>query len=538
MGANLKNASPDAIWEDKASVVDAVVARVLQIERDRGRRDGTSLEFLIHEAIRQENEKQAAGGGHPRGDRKFWRRIAAAAETVSAENREEIVAALARRYAEEIHGTFNPVLYHLAARVLAWFLKLLLNRLSPAGIFSALFLRRLNLEETLKVSGPVETIRALAERGTLVLVPTHVSNLDSIVVGLGLYRAQLPPFSYGAGLNLFGNPLLAFFMNQLGAYKVDRRKKNTLYKDTLKQYATLSMESGRHHLIFPGGTRNRRGDVEVHLKLGLLGCALEAYIDNLRRGSAAPDFFVVPAALSYGVVLEAKPLIEEYLRAQGQSRFFARPPGLSRPLRWLRFWRNLQSLNSQVHLHFGAPIDLFGNTVDAAGVSRDRQARPVERARYVAVHGAPAPSPQRDHEYIRALGGEVAGAFLRCNTVLCTQAAAFAAFSALRAAADEADFSAFLRRRGRAYAVPRTAVLGRLQALVETLRRLEAQGGVRLEDTLRTALAPEVFAVALAQFRSYHDRQVLREEKDRVYSLDLKLLYYYRNRLEHYGLAT
>jgi glycerol-3-phosphate O-acyltransferase len=35
------------------------------------------------------------------------------------------------------------------------------------------------------------------------MVPTHQSNLDSLLVGYVIYMMSLPPFAYGAGLNLF-----------------------------------------------------------------------------------------------------------------------------------------------------------------------------------------------------------------------------------------------------------------------------------------------------------------------------------------------
>ena len=59
-------------------------------------------------------------------------------------------------------------------------------------------------------------------KGTLV-VPTHSSNLDSIVLGWSLVHSGLPPCTYGAGKNLFINPLIGYFMRNLGAYRVDRR---------------------------------------------------------------------------------------------------------------------------------------------------------------------------------------------------------------------------------------------------------------------------------------------------------------------------
>ena len=50
--------------------------------------------------------------------------------------------------------------------------------------------------------------------------------MDSLVLGYAIYRLGLPPVIYGAGLNLFSNPLVGFFMHNLGAYTVDRRKRD------------------------------------------------------------------------------------------------------------------------------------------------------------------------------------------------------------------------------------------------------------------------------------------------------------------------
>lgn len=56
---------------------------------------------------------------------------------------------------------------------------------------------------------------------TMIYVPTHLSNLDSPVFAYALESAGLPPVTYGAGKNLFTNPVLSFFMRNLGAYRVD-----------------------------------------------------------------------------------------------------------------------------------------------------------------------------------------------------------------------------------------------------------------------------------------------------------------------------
>ena len=163
--------------------------------------------------------------------------------------------ALVDHYAREIHNPFSPRTYSFATRILPG----ALTRLLSASRGRDLVLGEFDPGSRIVVEGPLEELRALADRATLILAPTHVSNLDSPLIGWALYAAGLPPFAYGAGLNLFSNPVMAFFMERLGAYTVDRRKRTRLYKDTLKDYSIEILRRRTHSLFFPGGTRSRSG---------------------------------------------------------------------------------------------------------------------------------------------------------------------------------------------------------------------------------------------------------------------------------------
>ena len=134
-----------------------------------------------------------------------------------------------------------------------------------------------DLSSRIAVEGDLPFLRELSRRGTLVIVPTHSSNLDSIILGWALVNAGLPPCVYGAGKNLFYQSADWVFHGNLGAYRVDRRLRHVLYKDVLKCYSQVLIERGYHSLFFPGGTRSRSGKIEQKLKLGLLGSALSAF---------------------------------------------------------------------------------------------------------------------------------------------------------------------------------------------------------------------------------------------------------------------
>ena len=142
--------------------------------------------------------------------------------------------------------------------------------------FGAFFRSKYTLRDKIHIVGKVKMLRKLASQGTIIMVPTHFSNIDSMLIGWVIHSLGLPAFIYGAGLNLFNIKIFAYFMNSLGAYKVDRRKKNITYLETLKMYSNLAIQKGAHSLFFPGGTRSRSGMIEKNLKLGLLSTAVEA----------------------------------------------------------------------------------------------------------------------------------------------------------------------------------------------------------------------------------------------------------------------
>ena len=524
--------------EQREYVRREVIRRTVEDHKDMCRRSkDLNLEILINDAVYQEQERLRGGknGADDRRQARFWSQVAREFHRTDEAGRERILESIAAMYMDEIMGYFNPVIHKFAAKILPWGLKALLARFSPVSFLKYLG-TRLNLEENLVMSGPIDQIRELAGKATLIMTPTHGSNLDSVVIGLGLYQKRLPPFTYGAGLNLFSNPVISFFMNNLGAYKVDRRKKNGIYKIALKHYATLSMELGQHNLFFPGGTRSRSGEVEQKLKLGLLGCGVNVYVSNLLAGKPGPDIFVVPCTLSSALTLEARSLIEDHLKETGKSRYIRVRSDYNRPMRVLAFWRDLQSLDSRIHMRLGEPLDLFGNRVDKDGISRDAHGRAVDRRKYVEKDGVPAHDAQRDQEYTRELGRSILATFRRDNMIMSTHAVAFSAFGAMRRRHPQYDLYRTLRTAGPEHAVPRAELLAELGPLLERLRAMEEQGKLLLAAELKQAEPAEVLAKALEYFRSFHDGDALGEGPKGIHSRNMKLLYYYRNRLDHYGL--
>jgi len=302
---------------ERDDIVREVVARVV----DRHQVSGRPLEYVLNEVALEEirrlssqrdDEASLALGG--------WKGLVRRLGKLSDAEKADSLRTVATRMGKDVAGNFDPRVYDFATRVVPHALSGILKPSSLAEDALQLARARLTLQKAgdgwapvddlLRTEGEIDVLRALSKKGTLVFVPTHSSNLDSVVLGYALMRHDLPPVVYGAGKNLFSNPIVSFFMHNLGAYRVDRRIRAQLYKEVLKTYACVMVERGYHSLFFPGGTRSRSGMVERRLKLGLAGSAVEAFARNAARDRARPVFFV-PTTINYSLVLEAETLVAD-----------------------------------------------------------------------------------------------------------------------------------------------------------------------------------------------------------------------------------
>ncbi|HEY6461211.1 MAG TPA: 1-acyl-sn-glycerol-3-phosphate acyltransferase, partial [Polyangiaceae bacterium] len=282
----MENSSPSsppifAFNRQRDALVDEVVQRVTSEVRDPL--------LVLNEAAFLEVKRQRASGSDdvvPYGE---WRSLARSLGRMTPDESRNRLRDVVRRYAGDVAGNFDPRVYKFASRAAAPIIGLMMSPLQTLRHLGGAFDLRA-LDGRVVIEGSVGQVRDLAAKGTVVFVPTHLSNLDSVVFGFALERAGLPPATYGAGKNLFTNPVLSFFMHNLGAYRVDRRVKHGLYKDVLKAYSCVLIEHGYHSLFFPGGTRSRSGGVERKLKLGLAGTGVEAMARTAARGATRPVY--------------------------------------------------------------------------------------------------------------------------------------------------------------------------------------------------------------------------------------------------------
>ncbi len=450
----------------------------------------------------------------------------------------EALTDLVSRYAHEIHNRFSDRTHRVATQLVPGALTRLLTASHPGELFGGDF----DPASRLKVIGDGAGLRKLAETHTLVLAPTHLSNLDSPILGYALHNVGLPPFIYGAGLNLFGNKLMGFFMSRLGAYTVDRRKKHELYKHVLTDYSIDALGRRCHSLFFPGGTRSRTGQVEKKLKKGLLGTAITAWQEGLDQHKDHPEILVVPCTLSFALTLEAETLIEDALADVGKSRYIISDDEFSEPRTVASFARRVLNLDSSVYVVLGEPMDLLGNRVDADGRSLDQHGRSIDRRRYVCDRdGNVVWDAQRDRVYTQQLSERIVDAYHRDNLVQSTHLAAFAAWHALRARHPGRDAWQVMFTSPQERMLDRQDVRQRLGRVLDRVQRMAGAGELRvaLPDTRGAQDAAQgVLDHAIERFTHFHTRRTVAAGDDRALSVDPRLALYYGNRLDGYGLEA
>lgn len=477
----------------------------------------------------------------PPNERLFWSRIKKRLikysvdkdESISAQNNSYLLKQIIHRYALEIVGTFRINTFLFARKFLTWFFSQLLQ-----ASFWKIRLTggKKRLVQKLIVKGDIDHVRSLAQQGTLIIVPTHFSNLDSILIGYVLDAViGLPAFSYGAGLNLYNTGYTAYFMNRLGAYRVDRRKKNKIYLETLKSMSSLSIQRGTNSIFFPGGTRSRSGAIENKLKMGLLGTVVEAQRAMIQRNEDT-KIYIVPLILSYHFVLDGQSLIEQYLKQQGKSRYFKEGKDYSGISGIIRFIWKILSEGNEITLSFGKAMDVIGNPVDQKGNSKDKYGNNISLADYFTFEGKVNIDIQRETEYTGLLAENIVKRFHSDNIVLSSHLLAFAAFEILCNENPKLDLFGVLRLPTDDYIFDYNTMTATVNKLQQTLIIFADKNKLILSSEIHSSV-DELIADGIKHLGTFHIKKPLKKNKlGKVISENFYLLYFYHNRLTGYGL--
>ncbi len=529
--------------KDRAEFIREIDEFTFQRIAARHRKDlpDVLVKVLYQERIRIKEDPWKVD---PPNERQFWNKISKkliqkSLDRNSREGREaaeDILRKIIHRYSEEIVGTFHISTFRFAQRFLTAFF----NRIFNAAVgksLRAIWRGRRHLYERLNLVGDVNTVRALMQHGTVIVVPTHSSNLDSILVGYAMDQIMgLPSFSYGAGLNLYNFGPAAYFMNRLGAYRVDRRKKNSIYLETLKTMSNLSIQRGVNSLFFPGGTRSRSGELEEDLKMGLLGTAVEAQ-RALNQRKVPKKIFIVPMVICYNFVLEAPFLIENHLRNTGKENYLRLKDESKSVRSWLRFVWQFFSTTSDTTLSVGRPMDVLGNFVDAQGRSFDKFGHELDVREYFMGKNEINEDRQREEEYTKLLAERIVERYHVENVVLSSHLVAYTVFEMLLHENPKLDLFGILRLPPDDYRFPARAVEEVIEQMQTRLFDMEQAGKIRLASEIRRA-AKDIVREGVKNLGIFHSEKPLQfDSHGDIVSANFRVLYFYHNRLNSYQLA-
>jgi glycerol-3-phosphate O-acyltransferase len=448
-----------------------------------------------------------------------------------------VLSKITSRYSEEIASNFKATHYKFTRRVVTYGFSRLLNAARVKG-FGSLFSNQYTLQDKIQITGQTAQIRELATKGTIIMVPTHFSNLDSVLIGWIISVLGMPPFIYGAGLNLFNISIFAYFMNALGAYKVDRRKKNLMYLETLKTYSKEAIRFGCHSLFFPGGTRSRSGIIESKLKLGLLSTAIEAQRANFQQGitDVSGKIFIVPVTINYHFVLEAPSLIQDYLSQTGQERYYKENDEFSNSYKISKFLFKFFTKGSDISVSIGRAMDVMGNYVDQDGNSIDKWGREVNTEEYFMSNGKVTVDAQREEEYTQMLGKRIVEEFHKINRVFSSHLVAFVAFELIQTKNAKMDLFDLIRLPQEDLVVGYEEFKAACQVVLDKIFELKAQGKIDAAPHLYRSM-DEIITHGLENVGMYHaKRPLIKNKEGNLATEDMSLLYFYHNRLHGYGL--
>src|SRR6188768_3050582 len=130
--------------------------------------------------------------------------------------------------------------------------------------------------------------------GAFVISPNHTSNIDPIVMGIGVFLAGRTPHFLGKA-SLFKVPALKWLLRVTGQIPVDRTR-TTRESDPLSA-AALVTQSGSGVIVYPEGTLTRDPDLwPMRGKTGAVRLALTAGIPLIPAAHWGTEQFLPPYA--------------------------------------------------------------------------------------------------------------------------------------------------------------------------------------------------------------------------------------------------
>ena len=272
----------------------------------------------------------------------------------------------------------------------------------------------------------LEKIAEYAKRHPLVLVPSHRSYFDFLLVSTTFYANYLIPPHIAARDNMAFGPF-GFLWRRAGAFFLRDSFDDDLYKEVFRSYVAHLVSEGVTQEFFIEGGRSRTGKT-LAPRLGILSWEIEAFLGTARR-----DLFFVPIAISYERLVEEGAMVDEL---EGGKKSQESMLGLMRARKFLQ-------------RRFGSVFMSFGEPISLGAALGDRRARFAEEA-------TPDVAEEK-RAFIAGLGNQIVE---RINWAMVPNATAVAASALLGE-----------RRRG----LFRSELVEHMQQVVDLLRLQDAR---------------------------------------------------------------
>lgn len=383
----------------------------------------------------------------------------------------------AERAEREVERNFREISADMSSSWLA------LGAATVGGIFRRLF-------ASIEVHRLAE-IAEDAKRNPIVLVPSHRSYFDFLILSWLFYQNYLVPPHIAARENMAFGPF-GFLFRRMGAFYLRKSFDDPLYKEVFRAYVAYLVREGFTQEFFIEGGRSRTGKTLMP-RLGMLSWDVDAFLESNRR-----DLFFVPIAISYERLVEESGMVEEL---DGGAKTQESVLGLIRARKYL------QRRFGSVHVSFGEPISL----ARALGTQRER----FEALARGEISSPEVRSVLEDHkrEFINGLGHSLVERIGWATVANATSVAAVVLLGGVN--------------RG----VLREELVSRMQD-VANLLRLQ---GVRLTPAFERDLGELRESIAflersdLLHSRLDHRGEILHFEESRRRALDI-----YRNSIAHF----
>lgn len=217
----------------------------------------------------------------------------------------------------------------------------------------------------------VDRVREASRNGALVLLPSHKSHIDYLILSYFFYERNLPLPRIAAGDNLNFQPIGPIF-RRAGAFFIRRSfKGDRLYASVVDAYIRRLIRDGFPMELFLEGARSRTGKL-LEPKFGLLNMIVDAAL-----GVPEQTVHFVPISIGYERVVEADSYQRELSGGEKKKEEASDLLSASEVLRH-RYGR--------INLHFGTILTLDDICAEL-DITRAQIERPAKRRAMVTRLG-------------------------------------------------------------------------------------------------------------------------------------------------------